>query len=218
MPLQEGQNESPQTTGEELNQYLEQLSQLDQVKAPEDLSAQALTFVYKLWKSISTNIKFMVQRLKHWIVDNIWFAVTIGFTGSAAFILIIIFCQKIRQLLIRLQFRRIAKMQDDKFWIASYRMLGKWFGLVGIVQQPWMTIEEYVESLPLSPDTLLKLRSDYVQPANHQIYGYSIDPIQQDRQSIRQQAIEVLSPLFNPGNAEKPSPTEIDGYTRSDSR
>ncbi len=215
MPLQEEQNESPQTTGEELNQYLEQLSQLDQVKAPEDLSAQALTFIYKLWKSISTNIKFMAQRLKHWIIDNIWLAATIGFAGSGTFILIIIFRQKIRRHLIRLQFRRTAKMKDDKFWGASYKILGKWFGLAGFVQQPWMTIEEYVESLPLSDDILLKLRSDYVQPANRQIYGPSIDPNQQDRRSIRQQAIEALSLLFNPGNDEKSPPTEIDGHSRT---
>ncbi|MGI9315995.1 MAG: transglutaminase-like domain-containing protein, partial [bacterium] len=196
MPLEPDETESSDSTGEELNQYLEQLSRLDQVLAPEDIPALILTRLHEFAKRISQISKRMAGYVSQWIGRNVFSIVLLALIVAALYAGYRYFRHDLIRRWVRLRFGRLNSTDDDTFWQGSYRLLDRWFGSHGYPRQPWMTMEEYVSNLPVDSALRQALEQDYLQGANHFFYRTENTNQMANHESSKARAYSVLQQVF----------------------
>lgn len=196
MPLEPEQSENEETTGEELNQYLEQLSQLEQVLAPEDIPSLILTRLHEIMKQMSQISTRVVRELTNLVRGNLWVIVAFMVFASIFYAGYRFFRHDLIRYWVKTRFNRLENADEETFWPASYRLLDRWFECHGFPREPWMTIEEYTSRLPVAPDMRGALERDYLENANQYFYGTGRKKDPTRVESNKATAFKVLKQIF----------------------
>jgi transglutaminase-like putative cysteine protease len=197
MPLEQEQGENEETTGEELNQYLEQLSELEQVLAPEDIPSLILTRLHEIAKQMSQISARLVRELTDLASKNLLVIVTFMVIAGIIFAGYRFFRHDLIRYWVKIRFDRLESADEETFWPASYRLLDRWFENQGFPRQAWMTMEEYTSRLPVTPDMRGALERDYLDNANQYFYGArsTTDPTRFE--SNKAAALSALKQIFD---------------------
>ena len=196
MPQEPEQDANRETTGEELEQYLEQLSSLEQVLAPEDIPARILTRAHELAKQISQITSRIVRALRSMIMDQLWVV-----TGALALLGGLYaghryFRQDLKRFWVRKRFDRLRDTDDHVFWARSYQLLNRWFESYGFPKESWMTLEEYISKAPVDASLRKNLEKNFVLGANRYFYAAEDERELAANESDKDGAYHTLKQIF----------------------
>ena len=196
MPQEPEEDADRGTTSEELGQYLDQLSSLEEVIAPEDIPARILTRTYELAKQISQIASHIARLIKTWIMDRPSLVMVLLALVGSLYVGYRHFRQDLKRYWMRKRFDRLRDVEGHAFWAGSYRLLDRWFESFGFPRQPWMTLEEYVSTIPIEASTRKRLEQDYVLSANRHFYGMEQEDESIDIETGRERAYDSLKRIF----------------------